>query len=283
MASIPYFSLGKHSFEKNSGYKSTVHALAELIDNSVEANAVNISVVLMVDRESKLLKIAVGDDGCGMPPESLQRAICEKSGTHLDRQTGAPSTGRRKFGKYGVGLPKASISQCNKFTVWSWTEGGSNTAYRNGIDIDDQRWIEEGAKVDDSVKDPAPPDWISAAQLNKAKNGALVVWERLAGLTWLRARWGKQAGLIPNLEFNVGRTYRHLLVGDDAPLKIYVYVVDEAFRSVEEPIRLAPNDPLYLMAGCAVPRQKLPDGSLWPARDPLFDDLTKKDSYLGNR
>ena len=39
MPDLPYFSLSKHSFEKNSGYKSTVHALAELIDNSVEADA----------------------------------------------------------------------------------------------------------------------------------------------------------------------------------------------------------------------------------------------------
>src|SRR5688500_18667471 len=137
MAIIPYFSLGRHSFEKNAGYKSTVHALAELIDNSVEADATHVFVILMVDRESRLQKIAVADNGNGMKPDSLQRAICEKSGEHLDRQNGSGAGARRKFGKYGVGLPKASISQCNKFTVWSWTEGGFKNAVSNGVDIED--------------------------------------------------------------------------------------------------------------------------------------------------
>src|ERR1051325_868427 len=100
MPSIPYFSLGRHSFEKNSGYKSTVHAIAELIDNSAEADATEITVMLMVDRDSRLQKIAVADNGRGMKPADIQHAVCEKSGSHLDRLAGSSAPGRRKFGKY---------------------------------------------------------------------------------------------------------------------------------------------------------------------------------------
>ena len=52
MAKRPYFSITRDSFEKNAGYKTTVHALAELIDNAYEAEASKVAVVLMVDRES---------------------------------------------------------------------------------------------------------------------------------------------------------------------------------------------------------------------------------------
>ena len=63
MAKRPYFSITRDSFEKNAGYKTTVHALAELIDNAYEAEATRVAVVLMVDRESRLKEISIIDDG----------------------------------------------------------------------------------------------------------------------------------------------------------------------------------------------------------------------------
>ena len=273
MPNIPYFSLGRHSFEKNAGYKSTVHALAELIDNSVEADATEVTVVLMVGRDGRLLKIAVGDNGKGMAPDVLQRAICEKSGTHLDRQSGA-STGRRKFGKYGVGLPKASISQCNKFRVWSWKQSDYKTAVCTGIDIEDEQWIEAGAQISEPAPEPAPEEWIDVTGLRTAPSGTLVLWERLDGLTWARARWGENSGLIPNMEFSVGRAYRYLLFGPKPEIRIQIRVVDEAFRQVEPPVDIGPNDPLYCMPGAKVPRLATDGDATWPTRDPLFDDLT---------
>ena len=280
MPSIPYFSLGRHSFEKNSGYKSTVHALAELIDNSVEADAKKVTVVLMVDRESRLQKLGVADNGAGMASDSLQRAICEKCGEHQDRINGSGGSGRRKYGKYGVGLPKASISQANKLTVWSWKTGGSKSAHRNGIDIEDENWIKAGAQIEDSKKEAAPAKWVETAGLQAAESGTLVLWERLDGLTWARARWGENSGLIPNLEFNVGRTYRRLLAGTNPELQILIRVVDEAFREVEPAVHIGPNDPLYITPGCKVPRLLLDDGTFWPTKDPLFQELTGAQNFI---
>lgn len=272
--------IGRHSFEKNSGYKSTVHALAELIDNSVEADATKVTVVLMVDTDSRLQKLGVADNGFGMPPDSLQRAICEKSGEHQDRINGSGGLGRRKYGKYGVGLPKASISQANKLTVWSWKTGGSNAAYRNGIDIEDEVWIKAGAQIHDSQKEAAPAKWIEAAGLQSAKSGTLVLWERLDGLTWARARWGVNSGLIPNLEFNVGRTYRRLLAGEKPDLQIQIRVIDEAYRELESSVYIGPNDPLYITPGCKVPRLQLDDGTLWPTKDPIFQETTGVENFM---
>ena len=275
-----YFNLGTHSFEKNSGYKNTVYALAELIDNSVEANATRVVVGLMVNRHSKLQNISVIDNGDGMAPDLIQDAVCEKSGTNLDRQSGASGETRRKYGKYGVGLPKASISQCNVFTVWSSTSGGFSQSYRNGVDILDEEWIiKNEAKVAESTKEAAPAKWISTLGFSNENSGTMVLWSSLDGLTWARARWGQHSGLIPNLEFQVGRTYRKLTAGPKPELEIRVIVIKENFQVIEDLI-IEPNDPLYITPGCKVPRETLADGTKWPKEDPLFDDLTGKDNNM---
>lgn len=272
MPKRPYFTITPDSFEKNAGYKSTVHALAELIDNAFEAEAKHVCVVLQIDRNKRLETIAVGDNGLGMLPGLLQGAVCEKAGEYLSRQRTSGPASRRKLGKYGVGLPKASISQCNKFTVWSWQDG-VQAAYRNGIDITDHEWIADGAEVEESIQEPAPAAWIKAADLEAAEHGTLVVWEDLDGITWSRARWGEHSGLIPNLEFDVGRVYRKLIAGEEAEFSVQVVVLDHRMKEKER-LSLAPNDPLYITPELNIPREALPDGSTWPSDDPLFDDIS---------
>ena len=58
---------------RDSGYKNTAYALAELIDNSVQAEAKNIEIICIEEqmqladrRRKRLTKIAVLDDGLGM-------------------------------------------------------------------------------------------------------------------------------------------------------------------------------------------------------------------------
>ena len=275
----PYFSLSELSFEKNAGYKSTVYALAELIDNSAEAEASFISIILVINRDKRLVKIAVADNGKGMAPDILQDAICEKSGEHLNRQTGGGRPGRRKFGKYGVGLPKASISQANKFTVYSWQKGGSKEGYSNGIDIKDKKWIKAGAHVADSKKNPPPTKWVDTSGLKNSKSGTIVIWEDLDGLTWSRTRFGENKGLIPQLEFQIGRTYRKLLAGEKPELRIQIKVIDESFHEIES-VNIGPNDPLYITKGCKIWREKLPKGGFWPPDDPIFEETTENNNFV---
>ncbi|MGE3682344.1 MAG: ATP-binding protein [Bdellovibrionales bacterium] len=279
MKARPYFSISKHSFEKNAGYKTTVHALAELIDNSFEATATKIAIVLMVDRENRLQKIGVLDNGNGMEPTILQAAVCEKSGEYLNRQYSKGTPSRRKLGKYGVGLPKASISQCNKFSVWSWTSKGFGNAYGNLVNIEDHDWIEKGANVLPSWKESPDGKWLKAADLEKEPHGTFILWEALDGITWSRARWGERSGLIPNLEFHVGRIYRKMLGGKKPELTISVFVINESFKEIEK-VNITPNDPLYIIPGCNIPKKEVEDGTLWPPDDPLFEDITGNDNGI---
>ncbi len=77
-----------------------------MIDNSFEAEAKKVVIVLQVDSKSQLQKIAIIDDGKGMDGNLLQMAVCEKAGSYLNRQREEGPGARRKLGKYGVGLPK---------------------------------------------------------------------------------------------------------------------------------------------------------------------------------
>ena len=279
MQTKPYFKIGPESFEKNAGYKSTVHAIAEIVDNSVEAGANEVAVVLMCTKDYRLQKIAIIDNGMGMTAENIHDAVCEKSGTNLERQNGCVATGRKKFGKYGVGLPKASISQCNKFSVIS-RKASHNEFYRNFVNIKDLDWISAGAEVLPSQPTSAPTDWLECVGLQDAESISMVLWEDLDGITYSRAYWGT-GGLTPNLAFELGRTYRKFLQAEaEDALKLTIFIVDENLKEIKPQKRVEPNDPLYITKGAPVPREKLNDGTEWPSTDPLFDDITGKDNYI---
>src|SRR5687768_1996281 len=114
---------------RDNGYKDAAHALAELIDNSIQAGddlpGMTEVEVLCVDRvefveerrRRRVFEIAVLDNACGMDADILQRALQFGNGTRLDgeRQEG--------IGRFGMGLPNASISQCRRVDVWSWIDG----------------------------------------------------------------------------------------------------------------------------------------------------------------
>src|SRR6476661_5162897 len=120
---------------RDNGYKNAAYAIAELMDNSIQAGATTVQL-LCADRESqvdqrvrkRLHEVAVLDNGCGMDADTLQIALQFGNGTHLaaEQQTG--------MGRFGMGLPSASISQCQSVDVWSWTDGVEN-ALHSYIDL----------------------------------------------------------------------------------------------------------------------------------------------------
>ncbi|SVC54014.1 uncharacterized protein METZ01_LOCUS306868, partial [marine metagenome] len=105
-----------------SGYKDAAMALGELIDNSLQAGATKVDV-LVAEKQNRVgsrrvwqaHEIAVLDNGCGMDPKLLQRALRFGDGEHHKESDG--------MGKFGLGLPQASISQAKRIDVWSWTDG----------------------------------------------------------------------------------------------------------------------------------------------------------------
>ncbi|MFL2938946.1 MAG: ATP-binding protein [Opitutales bacterium] len=265
MSDISFFNITPHSFQRNTGYKDTAYALSEIVDNAAEEDARNITILVKEQRSPrKIISVGILDDGGGMTPEILQKAVCLNNGTRFL----GTSRSSKKFGKYGVGLPNGSISQAKRFTVWSWQNGSPEEAHKNGIDIEDIEWINSGAKIPVSPADPVPQDWFDLSGHEVSPSGTFVLWENCDRLTWVTAR-----GLIRNLEFLLGRIYRKLLPSADRDeesekINLRVVVFDERMQnSTDYPIR--PNDPLYITPNTGVPEpDMLPD---WEPGTPLFD------------
>ena len=119
---------------RDIGYKHTGAAIDELIDNSYEAGASYVHIVLNDDgseRRGNVSQIAVIDDGTGMIPEMIRVAMLW-GGT--DRENS-----RKGIGRFGYGLPSSCVSQGRRFEVYSAPEGGK--LHMCVLDLDE---IEEG-------------------------------------------------------------------------------------------------------------------------------------------
>jgi hypothetical protein len=95
------------------GY-TTSAALADLVDNSIAANAGKVAIQLTTHPEPS---VAVLDDGQGMSEEALVGAMRFGSRDPREVRTGMD------LGRFGLGLKTASLSQCRRLTVASLADG----------------------------------------------------------------------------------------------------------------------------------------------------------------
>ena len=100
---------------RDLGYKDSAYALNEINDNSFQAGARNIHYEL-IGTSNKIDELVVYDDGHGMVKDMLPVAVTW-GGTHRQGS-------RKGFGKYGYGLPSASLSIAKKYTIYSKVKGG---------------------------------------------------------------------------------------------------------------------------------------------------------------
>jgi hypothetical protein len=114
---------------RDSGYKTTASAVAELIDNSFEAGATSVAVSIG-DANSpgkREVTFAVKDNGCGMMPSVLRLALQFGGSTRFNS--------RDRVGRYGMGLPNSSLSQARRLDVYSWTK--PNSVWWSYLDVDE--------------------------------------------------------------------------------------------------------------------------------------------------
>lgn len=98
---------------RDSGYRSTAFALAELVDNSIQAGAriIDVQVVESGDADHPI-ELRVVDDGPGMSGRTLEAALSFGGSTRFDD--------RKSFGRYGMGLPNGSLSRARRVEVYCW-------------------------------------------------------------------------------------------------------------------------------------------------------------------
>ena len=113
---------------RDSGYKGTASALAELVDNAIQAGAkdIDISITSKGAEPTQQLEVRILDDGCGMNPATLRQALRFGGSTRFND--------RRGLGRYGMGLPNSSLSQAREVIVYSWVHPDAVFAAHLSVD-----------------------------------------------------------------------------------------------------------------------------------------------------
>ncbi|MFT2018766.1 ATP-binding protein [Streptomyces sp. 796.1] len=224
---------------RDSGYKSTAHAIAELIDNGIEAEAdvVELFAVEGTERPSarsrfRIEKIAVMDNGEGMDRETLRRSLRFGVGSRRDR---------KGIGRFGVGLPNSSMSQCKRVDVWSWQNGPEN-ALHTFLDL--SRIDSNDAEVPEPEHLALPKEWQNLSQ-GLGPSGTLVVWTDLDRVQWLGART-----TLRHTEELIGRIYRRYIAKGKCRIRL---VPVQGWDELDGADDARPNDPLYLTERSSTP------------------------------
>jgi hypothetical protein len=253
---------------RDNGYKNAAYALAELIDNSIQAKATGVEVLcaeketqLEQRRRSRIHQIAVLDNGSGMDSTVLRMALQFGNGTYLaeDKHTG--------MGRFGMGLPCSSISQCKRVEVWTWQSGVENAIYTY-LDLKEIK-NKQLTEVPEPQKRPIPEIW-KKVTTGFGETGTLVVWSDID-----RCMWKTGKTIIENSEFVIGRMYRKFLDTQKVVIRMATFDINEPTKIMVEKFA-QPNDPGYLMAktSCPDPFDKTPMFHPWPEENSYETTVT---------
>lgn len=148
---------------RDLGY-SLETAVADLIDNSISAEATEIDVFCDLSRSAPVLVIA--DNGRGMTGDEVIAAL--RHGATDPRKKRGP----KDLGRFGLGLKTASFSQCRRLTVVSSVKSVYVGAEWN---------LDEVEKKDDWLIAILDPDEIAGQPYVQAlgDSGTLIVWRDL--------------------------------------------------------------------------------------------------------
>ena len=202
---------------RDVGYEF-VDAVADIVDNSVEANATVVKINLIFDGEDSYLTIA--DNGVGMTSKEIQEALRFGSNRKYDPIN--------DLGRFGLGLKTASLSQCEKLTVSA--RRGEERVRINSFcwDLDHientNRW--EILQLDRyEIKNEA---WNHLHETT----GTVITWERLGRMLGYKYPFGenakKQAGLIvESLHLHLGMVFHRFLSGEITNKRFSIYINNE--------------------------------------------------------
>jgi len=213
-------------------------ALADIVDNSVSADATRIDVTITFDGPAS--RVTVADDGTGMTRAQLQEAL--RFGSRRPYEQG-------DLGRFGLGLKTASLSQCRRVTVVTNHALRRPRIVAHRLDLDHieatDRWEIIGADPGPAVE--AATEWL------RSTTGTVVIWELLDRVLpdarphdgWARRRieaLGRRASTY------LGMVFHRFIEGTAGEWPLTITINGEKVRAWNP---LAPDEPHRL----ALPRQ----------------------------
>ena len=187
--------------QRQNGYRNTAVAAREIVDNAFEAGATKVHIIFdsVKSRGRDVVKsVAFIDTGAGMIRQMARFSLSWGGGTHFDDPN--------FIGKFGFGLPNASINQTKLVEVYTRTEK------REPIT---KAWLDLETYSDyaqQSVPEPVDAELPEFVQKylkkigEKFDHGTVVVWRNPDRLTYKSER-----PLAEHMVDDFGVTYRYLL------------------------------------------------------------------------
>jgi hypothetical protein len=205
-------------------------AVADLVDNSIAADAANVRIDIDFDGVDS--SVSIIDDGVGMTANGLGEAL--RYGTRRDYARG-------ELGRYGLGLKTAPLSQCRRVTVVSRRSRVNRVITQRTLDLDLvaelDRWL---------VIEMSPSDAVLRATEALADGpGTAVVWENLDRVLPENrpdGGWAKRRleGLAAKTADHLGMVFHRFLEGHVGEHPLVITVNGEKVRPWNP---FAPNEP----------------------------------------
>lgn len=226
---------------RNTGYKNIECAMAEIIDNSVQADAQNILVIVSEEYNPRtgrnnISEIAFLDDGSGMSNEEIEGCLGIGYSTRTDR---------KGMGRFGVGLPQASLYACPAVDVYSW-RGGYDNCKRVFLDINKIK-NEEQTEIEDPISSEIPEKYKKYLTYKVVSNegdkeydftqhGTFVLWKNCDRVIPKTVNF-----LFKKLDFALGQKFRYFISEGKSSIRLIHHENQDYTHEI------MPNDPLMLM------------------------------------
>lgn len=261
---------------RNTGYKNIECAMSEIIDNSVQACASDILVVVSEEYNSKtgrnnISEIVFLDNGSGMSYEEIEGCLGIGYSTRTDR---------KGMGRFGVGLPQASLYACPSVDVYSWQDGYENCR-KVFLDIEKIK-NEEQTEIEDPVISEIPAKYkkylkykVVGTQGTKeydfTQHGTFVIWKNCDRVVPKTVNF-----LFKKLDFSLGQKFRYFISEGKSSIRLIHHENPDFTHDI------MPNDPLMLMKNNYVLGNPDKPGIISPranidCTEPVFEPYANKD------
>lgn len=180
-----------------------VHAVADLVDNSIAAKAGKVEIDVRFEGPDSWVRIV--DDGVGMAGSQITEAM--RYGAERDYDSD-------DLGKFGLGLKTASLSQCRQLSVASRTDHNQRRIEARMWDLDE---IQRTNKWEVFVLGPEERDKELTEPLQE-HTGTVVTWKALERVLDYKIAWGEKArsglfNLVGRLDEHLGMVFHRFLTG----------------------------------------------------------------------
>jgi hypothetical protein len=231
---------------QDNGYKSSVSALSELVDNSIQAGATKVDIIIVRNTlrlTDEIDEVLVIDNGIGMDEKIFDKALQMSAGSRTRAKSG--------LGKYGQGLPNSSISQTKRVEVYTYQN--RRDFLFNYIDLDEIHDSQEPYLPNIEKVSKISIPLIESKKYVIDGSGTIVRWVKPNKIKPKTAKT-----LVNHIEQVAGRTFRYFIHGYKdidggnykCDLNILVFDYNGAnyeMDSFNSRKKIKPFDPMFLM------------------------------------